>query len=219
MDKNKGLGRLHKPDERDKRYLIRDILPKQIPITHKAWYANGWWGNQQDTPMCVGYSLAHWIEDGPVGHIGSAPIVHPDDIYYNAQKLDEWDGEDYEGTSVRGGAKYLKSIDFIKEYRWAFNLQDTIDTLLTVGPVVVGTNWYYGMFDPDRDYTVHLVGRVAGGHAYVLDAVNTNKKRFRIKNSWGRDWGHNGFAYIHFDDMERLLNEDGECMIAIENEI
>lgn len=215
---NHGLGRIHKPDERDKNFLIRSILPKEIPITRKYWYANGWWGNQLNTPMCVGYSWAHWVEDGPIGHPGAAPVIPPRIIYDEAQKLDEWEGNDYDGTSVRAGAKYLQSLGYIKEYRWAWDVQTLVDALLTLGPVVIGINWYNNMFEPNRDAIIKIGGGIAGGHAILVDGVSKTKQLFRLKNSWGRDWGNNGFAYISFDDMERLISEDGEVAIAVEAE-
>jgi hypothetical protein len=212
------LGRVYIPDERDKKYLIENKLYLSTPtFKSKYWDAEEWWGNQGNTPQCVGYSWAHWIEDGPIKHGGIAPIVNPTLIYREAQKLDEWYGENYDGTSVRGGAKYLKNTGKISSYLWTYDLNVLINTLLTRGPVVVGTNWYYGMFFPNRNGLIKVSGRIAGGHAYVLNGVDTKTKLFRIKNSWGRSWGKNGFAFISFSDMQRLIKENGEICLAIEN--
>jgi C1A family cysteine protease len=59
---------------------------------------------------------------------------------------------------------------------------------------------------------------VLGGHAYVINGIDIDKKLFRIKNSWGQRWGKNGFAFISFTDMEKLIRENGEICIAAENE-
>lgn len=138
-------------------------------------------------------------------------------IYSGAQTMDEWPGENYNGTSVRGGAKYLKSLGKINSYLWAFDVQTLINTVLTVGPVVVGTNWYYNMFYPDKNGIIRLGGRLVGGHAYEINGVDTVKKQFRIKNSWGKYWGLQGRAYISFTDMSRLIKEGGEVCLAVEN--
>ena len=81
----------------------------------------------------------------------------------------------------------------------------------------MGTNWYYNMFFPDKTGRIKLGGYLAGGHAYVLNGVNTKTQLFRIKNSWGRKWGQLGHAYISFSDMSRLIKEQGEICLAIEN--
>jgi len=211
------LGRLYIKDERDNKYLIQDKLklPKTI-ITKKEWDDNIWWGNQGNTPQCVGYAWAHWICDGPVTHSGTLPIIQPSLIYRESQKVDEWPGEKYDGTSVRGGAKYLKTTGKISSYLWGFNINTLINTVLSVGPVVVGTNWYYNMFFPDKNGLIRLSGRIVGGHAYVINGVDTVKKQFRIKNSWGNTWGILGHAYISFSDMTRLIKENGEICLAIE---
>jgi hypothetical protein len=213
-----GLGRELVIDERDKKYLIENKLQlKKTTLTEKYWFADGWWGDQGNTPHCVGYSWSHWIDDGPILHKGPKPNTNPILIYREAQKIDEWPGENYAGTSVRAGAKFLKSKGKIKEYLWTTNLTTLVNTVLTQGPVVVGTNWYYGMFFPDRNGMIRVTGRISGGHAYLINGVDTKKQIFRIKNSWGRTWGQMGHAYISFSDMNRLMREQGEVCLAIEN--
>jgi hypothetical protein len=222
---NKFLGRMFIPDTRDSRYLIKNnfdliknrLNPKIInqPMV-RNWNADGWWGNQGDKPYCVGYSWAHWVEDGPVEHGGIAPIVPPELIYSQAQKLDAWPGENYDGTSVRGGVKFLKQQNVIESYYWAFDIETLIKAVFELGPVVVGTNWYSSMFRPDKNGVIRPTGKIVGGHAYVINGVDKNKKLFRIKNSWGKNWGKNGYAYISFNDMTKLINQNGEICIAIE---
>jgi|694.fasta_scaffold21540_3 hypothetical protein len=217
------LGRVYIKDERDGKYLIKNnqqslqrlTTPPKV-LTERYWDANGWWGDQRNTPQCVGYSWAHWLEDGPVQQSGIPPIIKPIDIYKNAQKLDEWYGENYDGTSVRGAVKYLKNIGKVKSYYWAFDLQTLIDTVMKLGPVVVGTNWYNGMFYPNGNGLIKIGGSLVGGHAYVINGVNTKTKQFRIKNSWGKAWGKGGHAFISFNDMTRLIREQGEICLATE---
>lgn len=211
------LGRIHAPDERDGLFRLSAIVTEEPKITYRYWYANGWWGNQGNSPKCVAYSWTHWVEDGPVTHKGVAPIVNPDELYNEAQLVDEWQGEDYDGTSVRAGAKALQQRGLISEYRWAWDADTVANTILTLAPVVVGTNWYENMFYPDASGLIKVGGSIAGGHAYVLDGVNTKTKLFRIKNSWGRDWGKEGFAYISFDDMNSLIKDAGEACLASES--
>ena len=212
------LGRKPAVDERDENYLLQAVVPKKVVETQKYWDADGWWGDQGWLPQCVGYAWAHFIEDGPVGHEGVAPIIPPAEIYTEAQKVDEWLGEDYDGTSVRAGAKYLHNQGKISSYLWAWDLDTLTKAVLTKGPVVVGTNWYTRMFYPDANGLIRVGGSLAGGHAYVINGVDTKKKQFRIKNSWGRGWGKSGHAYIGFTDMKRLINNYGEVCLAVENE-
>lgn len=217
-----GLGRRFSPDPRDHTYpVMMRLKPSEEEIrTYRYWNPFGWWGDQGQTSQCVAYAWTHWAEDGPVTQPGNAarqgPIVSPEVIYHEAQLLDEWPGTEYDGTSVRAGAKALKARGFISAYHWARTLNEVISTILQLGPMVVGTNWYESMFSPDESGLMSVSGEMAGGHAWVINGVNVKHGLFRMKNSWGRGWGLGGMALISFEDFERLLREDGEACIAQE---
>ena len=217
-ERTHGLGRVHVSDERDQQYPLRSMLPKQAPKRHfKYYWAEGWKGDQGTTPQCVAYSWLHWLEDGSVTqNHKEPPVINPLELYKDCQKNDYWAGEDYDGTSVRAGAKVLQRRGYIKEYRWTWNVDELALAVLTIAPVVVGTNWYAGMDRPDENFELKLTGSVLGGHAYLINGVNMKKRMFRMKNSWGQNWGKKGHAYISFDAMQRLLNEWGEAALAVE---
>lgn len=211
---NHGLGRLAAKDARDAGYPMRAALSVPTGRLYRYWNDTAWFGDQGATPACVGFAWAHWLTDGPVTHKGTPDPLF---IYQAAQKRDEWPGEDYAGTSVRAGAKVLKEAGSLKEYRWAANIEDVVQAVLELGPVVVGTNWYSAMFTPVYGDRIAPTGSVAGGHAYLLNGINLKRGLFRLKNSWGRDWAGDGRAMISVEDMERLLFlEDGEACIGVE---
>jgi hypothetical protein len=208
-----GLGRVFIPDDRDRSFPMRAVLPDESRRTWRNWWPGGLWADQGSTSSCVGHAWAHWVEDGPVSHRGS---VDPMRIYHEAQKVDEWPGEGYDGTSVRAGAKVLQSDGLIAGYRWATTVDDVELAILEAGPVVVGTNWYTGMFRPDAKGYVHATGQVEGGHAYLVNGYSRIAERFRCKNSWGRSWGRRGHFYVGRDVLAQLLSERGEACLAVE---
>lgn len=224
-----GLGRIEVIDERDKNYPVSAVLATAIDselpdFPRRFWWADGWYGNQGSMPHCVAYAWMHFLEDGPViqdmlPEGRQYPMYTPKAFYDICQKHDQWDGENYAGTSVRAGATVFKKMGIIKSYRWASTVEEVIKTVKYIGPMVVGTHWYAGMSSPSSSGLVRVSGPLQGGHAYIVNGVDDELGLIRIKNSWGRDWGKNGYAYISFADFAILLASGGEACIAFENKM
>jgi len=190
---------------------------RQSSARRRYWSDWHWIGDQGWLSHCVGFSWVGWLEAGPVRHVSNTkPVYDPSRLYRQAQKVDEWKGENYAGTSVRAGAKILQRKGFIKNYYWARDLNAVIQAILTRGPVVVGTAWYSRMDQPTKGGVVRARGRLLGGHAYLLTGVNRDKQLLRIRNSYGPTWGQKGRAYIPFQDMAKLLRMQGEACLATE---
>ena len=211
------LGRIAKPDNRDRRFSIRPLLSRK-PLDRQWRYhwANGWWGDQGFSPKCVAYSWLHWTADGPITHSGiKSPVLKPKYLYDQCQLNDEWEGTDYDGTTVRAGAKVMQKKGYIQEYRWAWDAETITRTIIEIAPVVVGTLWTWDMFFPDENNMISCTGEIVGGHAYILNGVNLNRGVVRLKNSWGREWGNNGHVFMKIEDLDKLMKNFGEACLAI----
>jgi hypothetical protein len=200
-------GRVHVPDRRDRKFLIKQ---KRTGRLSRKWGV-GKLLDQKSTPECVAYALCGMLLGEPI----SNQFINPHGLYRGAKLVDEYAGENYDGTSVRAGAKVLAALGFISEYLWAFNVDTMINTVLERCPMTVGTNWYAGMANPTAGLLVPK-GRLLGGHAYYIFGVDTRTEQFDVRGSYGRTWAIGGNAKIGFDSMARLLKEDGEALIAIE---
>lgn len=211
-----GLGRLPSVDLRDKNFPMKLALVQQTLPTYKYW-KTGPVLDQGNQPFCVGYSWRQWLTTAPL-MTRSGPDAPT--IYHEAQVNDEWPGEDYDGTSVRGGAKALEIRGHIATYLWATTKTELTEWVLTKGPAVVGTWWYSSMFTPNADGFVFPSGSLEGGHAYIIIGYNSLSKVYRCMNSWGSSWGQKGRFWIKEDDMHQLIfDEDGEACAAIERKI
>lgn len=212
----KPLGRLEQFDERSRNFPIRTLLAE----TNKKPRSYTWRCkqnlNQGQTSSCTGFSWSHELIARPAEVQGITNDTALE-VYKLAQKLDEWEGENYDGSSVLGAVKATQRLHpgKILEYRWCFSFDDVLRTLSYLGPIVVGTNWYNSMFIPDEKGIVKVGGDNGGGHAYLLTGLDVKRKLIRIHNSWGKEWGKDGQAFISFDDMDRLLRERGEACVAV----
>ena len=196
-------------DERDQEYLLSTI---ETTRTVRKW-RRGPMTDQGSIPSCVGHGWFHLLTASPVRQ----NPIDPDVLYYLAQKgFDEWEGEDYPGTSVRAVAKLLLYVKKIKSYKWSFGLETAVPHLLEKGPLVAGFDWHEGMSRPDRNNIIRPTGRLEGGHCILIYGANVKTGFLYIQNSWGLSWGNKGTARLSFEDAEKLIRRGGECCTPIE---
>lgn len=203
-------------DERSRTFPIRAALPPAVALKTKSW-AISTRLDQGREGACVGFGWTHELACAPVAyrHLDTSFARQ---VYKDAQQIDEWPGDRYDGTSLLAGAKVLQARGYMAEYRWTFGLDDLLDALM-FGPVVVATSWYDGMYDPRPSKLLDIEGRVVGRHCYLVRGL-TLKPRLRgetklgpcvrIWNSWS--WNE---AYIPVEKFERLLLDEGEGCVPV----
>lgn len=211
------LGRLENFDPRSRNFPVRAILSQTELLNPRSYH----WRcktqlDQGSVSSCVGNAWSHELAARPAEVLGVTESTALD-IYRKAQTLDPWASIPHEGTSVLAGIQALQSLfpHAIDDYRWIFSLEDLIITLSYRGPVVLGIPWYQQMFYPDGAGILKISGSIAGGHSLLCTGVNISTRYFQLKNSWGKNWGLEGYCYITFEDMGRLLHENGEGCAAI----
>jgi hypothetical protein len=232
------LDRLPSFDEKSRLYQIRtllDAMPEEKRMRGRSW-TPGPVLDQGREGACVGFACTHRRNSLPIrGHHDNSTAI---DLYRFAQTFDEWPGENYSGTSVLGGMKAGKARGWWNEYRWIgagsqTPIEDFIDTTIDIGPVVLGINWKDSMMNPRPSGLLDCSGVIAGGHAILGIGV---RLRARLKGegskpievavlqqSWGLRHGvgmfgqPGGFVFIKLEDLESLLNDNGEGAVPIEN--
>jgi hypothetical protein len=209
-----GMGRLIQKDERN------HPMPLIATTVRRRMWSAGEVLDQGDTPQCVGYAGWGWLESGP---IVNKPKFSPTDLYHMAQDNDEWPGRDYDGSSTLGLMKALKIAGYVKSYVWATDAETLVAWILSTGPVLVGTNWLRDMFTPDHFGFIEAIGVVDGGHEWRIIGADRDKTCYdgskgavRMVNSWGRNWGDNGRAWVSFADLDKLIKAEGEAATATE---
>lgn len=213
-------------DERSRDYSIRSLIGTSHFDLKRVEWQEGTILDQGREGACVGFAWTGELlaepyapKEQPKAELGNALASS---YYKRAQKLDQWPGEEYEGTSVLAGAKVMKQEGFIESYRWCFGVEDVRDALISTGPVVIGVPWKSGMYSTGNGGLVKVTGSNVGGHALVLTGydpfmtINGRKYEvFRWRNSWGKDYGVDGSGFIKYNDLDKLLKKSGEACVPI----
>lgn len=233
-----GLGLQQHFDPRNLNYLIRDVitpnegLSKQALLTsrikgtapvglekadRKYYWDSAWWGDQNGFAACTAYALVHAMADGPVTHPGQNPVADPMTLYGLIQSEDVVHGRNYGfdgGATSLAMAEVAKRVGWIGEYRWGYTLDEFVAAIRT-GPVLLGINWYSGMDTPGgRDAIIRAKGHIRGGHEILANGADFKRGLARLKQSWGRDnYGDRGHALLPFEDLEKLIAEDGDVLL------
>lgn len=225
------LDRIPEFDERSRSFAAVSPIDTR-PLRSYTWSCDVY-NDQGQEGACVGFGWTHELAARP--HIIRRDAEFARGIYHRARQLDDRPGEDYEGTSVLAGAKAIQELQnskgkkYFDEYRWAFGIQDTLRVIGYAGPVVLGVNWYDGMFDPDPRGFIVPDGELAGGHCILAngvkivrfdktlpatwDNIDKDASHVRLHNSWGTGYGIGGDVFITVAGLDKLLQEDGDACV------
>lgn len=219
------LDRIVHLDERSRDYpvmAVAEVADKSKPRP-QTWTLSRCL-NQGVEGACVGFAWAHEMNADPVQVAVNSNQARG--IYWEAQKRDPWPGGEYpgatpkmSGSGVLFGAKVLKELGYLPEYRWAFSVRELEMAISWVGPAVLGIPWMEGMMTPASNGVISASGKQVGGHAICCIGVDPSTKQFILHNSWGRSWGKSGRARISYDDLQKVLRHHGEACIPMRRSV
>ena len=204
-------------------YLVRHTAAARELAPIDLWNKMTWWTagavtDQGSEGACVGHGVTQEAMSSPV----RVKLQHPDliahGVYRRAQQIDEWEGEAYDGTSVRAGMLVGRDLGWWQSFYWAKNM-DELRVALELGPVVIGVAWHESMYATTTAGLVVVEGPTTAGHCLLITGFSPNYNRtgprFRWRNSWGRSYGLNGNGYIAPNDLDGILFGDGnEAAVA-----
>jgi hypothetical protein len=231
IDEHAGAGRLGRHVEHDPRsraYAIsEDLFPAGYTSTvHKV-----------DIPVLDQGQLGSCTGNAAEGLVGSDPlyVAVPLDLparptgdaiqdeaqavalYSAATRRDRIHGQ-YPpldtGSTGLAVAKAAKSLGLISGYQHAFSLDATLRAL-SAAPLIVGVHWYEGFDHPDATGSVSISGSVRGGHEFLLFGIDADRHTVLARNSWGPGFGVEGCFSFSWDDLGRLLDEQGDATLFV----
>ena len=147
-------------------------------------------------------------------------------IYWNCKKIDPWPKQ--QGTSIRCAMKVLhkigvpceKAYPYSDKYKgeptkwskliakwglidsyWRCKNLNSLRLGLNSGPVVIGIYCFEEIFFVNKNGKVRYPRypkNLLGGHAICAVGYNDKNKTIKFKNSWGKEWGKNGYGFISY---------------------
>lgn len=196
-------------------YVIVDVENQKL-----TWDPLGPTLNQIDG-SCTGNSGVHSIVSLPWTWSGTLDPLDLEQlalgIYSAATRIDPYPGTyppDDTGSDGESVMRVMQARGLVTSFVGGFTFEG-LQRSLQAGPCIVGTNWYTGMFSPDRCGQLELSGVVEGAHEWKVDGIDYERKLVRGLNSWGDEFGarvgsQGGFFVLKFGDIQRLLNEGGD---------
>lgn len=228
------------PDIRDRMYepaligLEREIVPKAADLRIL---------DQKREGACTGFALAASINMQNRKRGFGDPAVSARMLYQMARLYDEWPGEDYEGSSIRGAIRGWWNNGVCSEKDWPYvqgqpghltvkrakaarvnqlgayyrlrpSITDYHTALNEAGIICASARVHNGWF------TAHG-GRInwergtpmAGGHAFAI--VGYNDEGFIVQNSWGPGWGDGGIALYNYEDWALHIQDAWVFRMAV----
>jgi len=141
-----------------------------------------------------GTNAPTYVTDG-LNILSDQGVCSLDDMPYNEN---DWLTKPSE--SNKQNAKKFR-IDFWRRVN-ILDIKEVKAQLAAGYPVIIGADvskeFINDGYSQKADFIWKDKGTPAGGHCMLLVGYNDQKNAFKVMNSWGKDWGDNGFGWIDY---------------------
>ena len=227
------------PDVRDRMYEpTLASLPSSVRVPPGLKILD-----QGSNGACTGFALAASINlllktNTKTADAQRARRVSPHMLYVMARQHDEWPGDLYEGSSLRGALRGFYNCGVCREDLWKIPKLDQLSLKSAQDARNTTLGAYYRLRPHLPDYhaalretgviftsaSVHrywdqpIKGRISPGQGVSLHAfaiVGYDQDGFWIQNSWGPKWGDKGIAHWAYEDWAGNIQDAWVLQLAV----
>jgi len=210
------LGRHLHHDLRNANYRALVSPPPRSLVGYKSWMTMTIF-DQGQTSRCT--------TEASIGMLRTTPYITKftertkfDEPQERQAAYERWQSYDppewgvHDGSASDSPFKGMRAEGIITGWRWLFGEAEVREFVTWYGPVCVGTIWNDNMFYPDDKGYLNIGGSFAGGHEYRILQYSRIRQAYRIMNSWGNTWGQHGRAWLRAEDLNFLLEQNGDAV-------
>lgn len=230
-------------DPLDLRDLMYEPSLEELPFKVDNRDKVPWILNQGQEGACTGFGLAaavNFLFQNRADDVRIKESVSARMLYEMAKRFDEWEGENYAGSSIRGAMKGWHKHGVCLETDWPYKEDDAgrftakrqvaalprrlgayfrvrhlhlnhmHSALNEVGILYASARVHKGWYEVDRR-TGKIPFRRAPAGGHAFAIVGYDGDGFWIQNSWGPRWGKAGFCHISYEDW---LENGDDCWVA-----
>lgn len=170
------------PNYTPKEYDMRDELSSPI--------------NQGDRGICVSVCATDMLRY--IFKVTDRQYRKHVDFFYNHRS-----NKNANGMSPRNAFEIAQAYSLIMSYATLKNQIAAKLAIISNGPIMIALPVYGFHIDfwrPNLD-----APSVIGYHAVTLVGYDDNESYFVLRNSWGADWGTQGYTFFPYDDFSAVL--------------
>jgi len=193
---------------------------------------------------CTGFALAATVNlllqtNAGTGRAERVRRVSPQMLYVMARQHDEWPGEHYEGSSLRGALRGFYNCGVCREDLWKkpslkeLSLESAQDARRTTlgayfrlrphlpdyHAALSETGVIFTSASVHRGWDAPSKGKIASGQGVSLHAfaiVGYDQEGFWIQNSWGAKWGSKGIAHWSYEGWAANIQDAWVLQLAVD---
>merc|ERR1711977_169323 len=179
-----------------------------LPATHDLREANAWLPevyNQGHLGSCTANAIAGAFEynEARAGYRNDEFMPSRLFIYYNERRMEGSVNTD-SGAQIRDGIKSINRLGVCDEKMWLNDMKRAL--AVENQPIVFGFS-VYESFEGDAVKKTGIMPmprkgeKLMGGHAVLCCGYDDEKEMFIVRNSWGADWGMDGYFLMPYAFM------------------